>query len=842
MRIPSFRLIAFLFSAAAVIMVAFSVKSPEKSRSISAARKKEHRESPTEALDALQFLSLSRSYPNVDIPPDAYGKAWEFYRQHFAPAPNRAAAIGNWTSIGPNNMGGRTLCVVLQPNDTGTVWLGSASGGLWKSTTGGIGQNAWTYVPIGYPVLGVSSIAFHPTNPNIMFIGTGETYNYGTSTNGLTDRTTRGTHGMGIFKSTDGGLTWTPSLNWMYQQNRGIWEIVFNPLNPNTLYAATTEGVYKSTDLGASWNSVLNAQMVTDLVIHKTDTAILMAGVGNMNSTGKGLYRTTNSGQNWSIVANGLPANTHDGRITISLWDDNNDVAIAQVANAFNTVGFYTTADKGLTWTPRSTQDVMSYQGWYSEGMVIKPGMSSSILAGGVELHESADGGNNFSTTAGFGEWLHSDIHDVILNPLNPDHVYIATDGGLYRSNDFGQTVYSCVDGYVTTQFYIGSVSATDPNIALGGLQDNFTNQYLGTNYWTLGVLGGDGCYNAIDPTNDYTQYAAYQNLNVFVSYDQGQSFWDQIINTPASAFGNNPAAFLAPYILAPSSPAVMYAGSEDLNKSIDGGMSWNPLGNTPFDPDGNDILSLAVSHTNPDTLYVATAPDLGPLKVYRTDNGGTSFTSITGSLPNRFPRRIAVNPQNSKEVYIVFSGFGTGHVFKSTNAGATWTDISTSLPDVPFHCLTVDPDYPNIIYAGSDFGIFASTDGGTTWTAHNTGFHDATMVFDLVISPSDRGLMAYTHGAGVYKRSLNDLVGIQPAGGSVFLFHVYPNPADEKITVGFEGRSGMLRLHDLHGKRVLEKNIVPGESVDISALPAGAYLLDLQVNGNRSVKKIMKR
>lgn len=809
--------------------------------------KKVFHERETEALEALQWLTKSRAFPNLDIPADAYAKAWEYYRQQYAPQNTRMPAFpGTWTSIGPNNMGGRTLCIGVNPADTSEVWLGSASGGLWKSTSGGIGVSAWTKVNTGFPILGVSSITFHPTNPDIMFIGTGETYSYGTSTNGLTDRTTRGTHGMGVLKTTDGGATWSYALNWSYQQNRGIWEVVINPLNPNVVFAATTEGVYRSNDMGTTWSQVLGEKMVTDLVILKTDTNVLLAGVGNLNSINKGLYRTTNGGQNWSIVNNGLPANTHDGRITISMWEPNNNYGVLQICNAFNTIGIYTTSDAGQSWTVKSTQDLNSYQGWYSEGMLIHPNDSNKIIVTGIDANLSLDGGLSFfqaSSMSGFTNYCHVDMHDVVVNPLDPEKIYIAHDGGMNRSNDFGTTFYDCNDGYVTTQFYIGSVSATNPDLALGGLQDNFTNQYQGAgNYWSLGHLGGDGSYNAIDPTDDNIQYASYQYRNIFQSFDQGQTFFG-IYSSPASAFGNNPAAFLAPFVIAPSNTSVIYHGGLDLKKSTDQGGSFSVVGNPAFDPDGNVILSIAVSHTNPDTVYVATAPDFGPMKVFRSDNGGGTFTSITGTLPNRFPRRIAVNPQNSSEVYIVFSGFGTGHVFKSTNAGATWTDISTTLPDVPFHAVVVDPQFPNVIYAGSDLGIFVSVDGGQSWTTYNTGLSDMTMAFDFAICPADRSMLLFTHGYGVYRRSLNDVVGLSEQTAASLRFDVYPNPATDRVTLAFEDGPAHLTVYDLNGKKLSDEKLAAGtHSIELKNWANGTYVFVLDRGGKRVVKRVVKK
>src|ERR1035437_3314287 len=513
----------FSFSVVAAICISLFIASSSSDMKKKISPRKEFNESKTEAIDALQFLSASYAYPNKDVPADAFGKAYDFYKQNFMSQTNKMDMVGSWSNIGPRNCGGRTLCVVLSPTDTGTVWLGSASGGLWKSTTGGIGANAWTYVPTGFPVLGVSTIAFMPGNSQTMIIGTGETYAYGISTNGLVERTTRGTFGIGILKSTDGGNTWSQVLNWTYQQNRGVWDIKFNPLKPTEVYAATTEGIYKSTDGGNIWNSVNAVQMAMNLLIDPVDTNIIYCGVGNLSSPNKGLYKSSNSGLTWGILTNGLPSNNRAGRIILAINPLNHKTVLAHICDAFNTIKFYISRNQGVSWTAQSPQDIATYQGWYAKGLMYKTNDSTKVLTGGVDVYYSFDQANNFAKVSNVNwnsDFSHSDVHDIISNPLNANKIYVATDGGLFRSNNFGTSYYECTGGYVTTQFYIGSVSAQDPNMALAGAQDNYTWQYTGTSSWTS-EIGGDGCYAAIDPSNDNNQFGAYQYLNVYKSTDQ---------------------------------------------------------------------------------------------------------------------------------------------------------------------------------------------------------------------------------------------------------------------------------------------------------------------------------
>ena len=828
-------------------MLCFFLNFPFSKEDRRQKNKNEFFESRTEALDALQTMNQMAAYPNRDIAPDAYAGAIEFF--HHSAVSRTESFSGSWTNIGPRNLGGRTLCIALDPTDTAIIWMGSAGGGLWKSTVGGVGVNAWTYVPTGFPVIGVSSIAINPNNHNEIYIGTGETYSYGSAEYGygLIDRPTRGTFGMGILKTIDGGITWTQSLNWTYQQNRGVWEIVYNPLRTNTLYAATTEGIYKTTDGGTTWNLSCNVKMAMDLQIHKVDTNIVLCGVGNMTSLNKGVYRTTNSGTTWSIVTTGLPPNNQDGRITLAAYPGNNDIMITQINNAFNTIGFYTSINKGATWTSASPQDIASYQGFYAKGLLFIANNSNIILVGGVAVHGSFDMGQNFAQLSQYNSnpplYMHSDVHDIIANPLDPNKVYIATDAGLFRSNDFGQTYLECTDGYVTSQFYIGAVSYQDSTIALGGAQDNYTNRYFGSPYWTP-VIGGDGSYCAIDPNDDFTQYGSYQYLNIIASNDQGNSFFNQIYSTSANPAGGNPEAFLAPFTVNPSNTFDLYAGLDHLEKSTNQGGSFFQVGPNPLN-NGAVILSIGVSYTNDDTVYVATAPDASnAAKVFRSIDGGSTMTDITGSLPDRYPRRITVNPHNPSEVYIVFSGFGTGHVFKSLNAGTTWTDISTTLPDLPFHCLAIDPSFTNIIYAGCDLGAFVSTDGGQNWFTYNTGFPEAVMVYDLVISPVDNKLVCYTHGHGVYKKSLNDVSGIKDPHSFTATVSVYPNPASEIVFVNIIGKTGknsQIDLVDLDGKNV--KTIVSDEEIiqiKVNELSSGIYLMRINNAGRIASKKIV--
>jgi photosystem II stability/assembly factor-like uncharacterized protein len=806
-----------------------------------------HEREKSEAYAALQFLGTMNAYPGIDIPDAAYGKAYNFYKANYQNSASRSASVASWQSIGPNNVGGRTISIAIDPVDTSTIWLGSASGGLWKSTVGGIGTNAWQYIPTGFPVLGVAAIAINPQNTNEMYIGTGETYDYGTSVNGIVIRTTRGSNGIGILKSVDGGVTWTHALNWLYNQRRGVWDIIINHLHPNTVFAGTTEGVLKSTDAGATWTTVLNEQMIMDLKMDPSDTTILYAGVGNLTSPTHGIYKTTNAGATWLHLTNGLPPSTNNGRISIGIYKNNPDILIAHITDDFNTVGLYRSLNKGVSWNAVSTGDNMAgVQGWYADGVLMKDNDSSIVYIDGQYLWASATFGTNpFQATiydpVNIQTYPWTDMHGIISNPFDADKIYLLTDAGLYRSNDFGAAWYWCADGYVVSQFYHGSVSATDSLIAIGGLQDRNTQLYSGSLYWDA-HYNGDGTTTAIDPTDDFYQYTSSQNLNIEQSTDRGQT-WNYF-------FGGSGAAFDAPYILAPTNTFAMYAGDESINK-IDL-ISFNSVTHPPVLP-GQIILSIAVSYQDEDKIYFTLAPTIfgDPAKVYKSSDAGATAADMSSGLPDRYPRDIEVNPLDDNKAYVVFSGFGTGHIYKTINGGTAWTDISTSLPDVPFHTLLISPNDTSLIFAGSDLGVFYSTNSGTSWQTLNNGLPDAIMIFDFEYSPSDNKLVAFSHGHGVYKTDLDQVLNtgvesLNTASQNVFLF---PNPVMDNLQVKFNFNSGSqvkFEIFDGKGKSIyamnkeeIKKNSII--TINCSSFTNGIYFLKIKSGNVLSVKKFIK-
>ncbi len=374
------------------------------------------------ALEALDFWSATRAYPNADIPSATYYRSFVEAKRKMKSTLHSSYSSYQWQFIGPVNLSGRTIALALNPITGSTLYAGSASGGLWRSLTGGIGGH-WERVSTGYPVLGVNAIAIDPADTNIIYIGTGEVYRKAVSNGGTVIRTTRGSYGMGILKTTDNGETWTKCLDWSYNQQQGVQVIKINPLNHNTVWAGTTDGILKSSDGGLTWLTYGPLQ-VTDLILHPIDTSSVMASCGNFGTTPI-LLRTTDAGANWDQLI--FPYYT--GKTMLATCGTSPNTVYASVADSTTGVAsVWRSDDFGLTWTMKSDQSVvniMGVQGWYSHYIAVHPGNPDLIVYAGVNMVRSTNGGVSYSGTSG----SYSDHHAYAIHPLNPNIRTMPCDG-----------------------------------------------------------------------------------------------------------------------------------------------------------------------------------------------------------------------------------------------------------------------------------------------------------------------------------------------------------------------------------------------------------------------------
>ncbi len=753
----------FLAIAAAVIVAATFC---ETLRRAPAEGRRPRGES--DALHSFEWWYAQRALPGDRIPQGAFEKA---SARSLRMRKEKSAATSSWKSLGPTNIGGRTLAIAVNPATPTTVWAGAASGGLWKSTTGGQGLNAWSHVNTGFNTISVSAIVIDPAAPATMYIGTGEISLYQRPLLGVVGA--RASYGMGVLKSTDAGTSWYQTgLTYTFPQITAIERLIINPLKSSTLYAATSEGVFKTTDAGASWSLSNPVLMAMDLVINPADTSILYSSHGNSDSSpNPGVYRTTNAGSSWTLLGGGLPT-IEFGRTALAISTQNPPVVYAGVSNSvsYETTGLFKSTDAGGTWSMVSSAPYVGTQGWYNNVVAVDPDHPDTVYCSGFTIDRSTNGGGNLGPLTGSGS-VHVDHHAIAFDPTDSRTIYVGSDGGIWKSTDGGTSFINLNNNYCTTQFYPGfAVYQSDSVTSLGGLQDNGTLAYSGSSSW-FQVYGADGGWCAINPTNKSIQYAESQWGDILRSTDGGASFHDILAGLPPSQYDYN---FLSPFVLSPSSPSVLYAGSKNVYKTTNGGTSWFSS-NGASTLNGTNISCIGVSWGSPDTILAGTGDGrLGVtpvFDVFRSVNGGMSWTKVSNGLPHRYPTYLQFDPTNSAIAYLTFSGYGTEHLFKSTDAGLTWAAISGGLPDMPLQAVAVDPESPQDVYVGSDLGVYHSSDGGTSWENFNAGMPPA-MVLDVVVSESGGTLRAATFGNGIFQRPLlrvPQLALVRPAGGQVF-------------------------------------------------------------------------
>lgn len=719
----------------------------------------------------------ARAYPEHTYMNDKWLAAWEHaeamrYTGKFSQSANStqetSRVYGNWASIGPNaSIGGRILSLAIHPTNTNTLFAGSASGGLWKSTNGG---NTWSYQAVNLPVLGVSSILISSSNPDVMYAGTGEVYRVDLSDIGYSVWKARGTYGIGIIKSTNGGISWDTCMYRTSSNMVGIQKLKFSHTTDNTVFACTTDGLYRSTDAGTTWANIAPGKIyVTDVVINTANPNEMLITTGNLNNAGKGIYRTTNgtaASPVWTKINAGLPATYRGfGRFAYS---SGNTVFASLSDGAGNEI--YRSTDFGLNWTELNNSGFNSFQHWCTNAIEMNPVNPNILIVGGVNLWRYTV---STASLAPIGGTVHDDFHDIAYDPSNVNTFYVACDGGVYKTINGGSSFSQMNNGLGATQFYASlGISTTNANLFLGGLQDNGVVRYNGTNWTSMGWIGGDGTTCAIQPGNNNIMIACrdargiYRSANGGASGGQSGNYW--------GFNGDSRTGFVAPLAFSKSNPNIVYCASDVLHKSVNSGQTWtgNALGATPPYPAATPnnfieamhktAIALAVSPTDPDKVYVSTSPFAqydnnadnlyvtGSPNILRTTTGATPFISIKNNLPNRFVNDIAISAGDDDSVFVVLGGYGTSHVYVTGNGGANWVDRGIGLPDVPFNAILIDQLDPNIIYAGCDLGVYVSNNRGQTWFDFNGGFQDATQVFDLQVAADNR-IVAATHGKGVW-------------------------------------------------------------------------------------------
>lgn len=702
-----------------------------------------------------KFFYQQRAFPSGQIPVDWQVKALQQLNK-MTIMPQALSSIEQIDPIGPapinsgfgERWSGRTNSVAIDPIDPNTVYIGAIGGGVWKSTNNG---ESWRSITDNAPVQATGAIAIDPTNNKIIYVGTGDSLRAFTSL-----------AGVGVMKTTDGGETWQLLASNTFA-GLGFNRLIVDPSNPNTLYAAAgfsfggvdrsvspakpnASGIYKSTDGGVTWKNLLPSNKFfsgrADLVMDPSNPAILYA-----EQPGEGFFKTTNGGKSWKKLSK-LPAGNAllIGSITICKSNPSILYASANINQGDGSfpLKLFKSTNGGKKW--QSLQPVTDE---FVEFIRVSPNDPNIVYTGGLFLRRSGDGGKSWRVPYR----IHVDFESLVFSLSDPNKIYTTSDGGIYISLDGGNSFQDRNTNLSTTQFYNIAAHPTDPNIALGGTQDNSNLLFTGQPAWSL-VFGGDGGFTAIDQTNPNTLYAftpIAQGFRPMLGRSKNGvgGDWESLdlLNTGISPADRG--IFYTPFALDPQQQTTLYYGGVRLYRSTNQGDSWMLVNSDILNAgNGNAAIStITVAPSSSQIIYVGSTDGA----FFASTDGGKNFTNLTDNLPNRFLSKIIVDPLDPKTVYVSLSGFNSGHVFKSSIGGGKWQDISGNLPNVPANALILNPKDANTLFVGTDIGLFSSMDA-KTWSL--VPGLPKVAVFELA-GNANVGIFIATHGRSIYRAKL---------------------------------------------------------------------------------------
>ena len=717
-----------------------------------------------------------------------------------------------WRSIGPAVTSGRVVDFAVPEGPKSQIgerlgelfYVASASGGVWKTTNGG---TTWESVFDHQGSASIGDIAVAPSNPDIVWVGTGENNNQRSSS-----------WGDGVYKSENAGKTWT---NMGLRKSEHIGRIVVHPTNPQIVFVAATgplwgaggdRGLFRTTDGGRTWKNVKNIDThtgFTDVIFDPANPDVIYAAslqrerrpytyVGG--GPGSAIWKSIDGGDTWTRLTEGLPK-VDVGRIGLDVSRSSPNIVYATIETKVTGTGasqgnteasIYRSDDRGASW--QKTGTAFSYP-WYMGQIRADPTNPDRVYFMGVPLQVSTDGGHTFRNTAGAA---HSDHHAMWIDPTDPDHLIIGCDGGVYISRDRGRTV-DFVPNLPVSQYYAIATDQRQPfYYVYGGLQDNSSwggpsqtrNRQGITNADWIRTTGGDGFYAQIDPVDPNTVYGESQGGDI-VRFDVRTG--EQKTIKPLPQFGAKPYRWnwSSPMLISPYDHNTLYFGANYLFKSTNRGDAWVRLGPDltrqlnrdslpvmgkiwPRDAiarhqgtaDYGNISTIDESPLKQGVLYVGT--DDGVISVSR-DGGATwiKYTKFPGVPDQTYVSRVVASRFNEGVVYATLDNHRNNdfkpYVLLSTDYGAHWKPIAGNLPaNGSVQVIREDPAVPNLLFAGTEFGVFYSETGGNSWTQLKYNI-PTVAVHDIVIHPREHDLVIGTHGRGIY--IVDDITPLEKLG-----------------------------------------------------------------------------
>ncbi|MEW6364470.1 MAG: glycosyl hydrolase [Acidobacteriota bacterium] len=681
--------------------------------------------------------------------------------------------------IGPATMGGRIMAIDAVNGDPRIIYVGSASGGVWKSISGGT-----TFQPVfDKYTQSIGAVTIDQAHPDTVWVGTGETC----TRNSVSV-------GAGVYRTTDAGDNWT--LVGLEATER-ISRIIVDPTDSKIVYVAATghlwdsneeRGVYKTTDAGKTWQRVLFVDKETgcaDLAMDPQEHNTLYAAMWQFRrkpyfftsgGPGSGIYRTKDGGKTWAKVTKGLPEGDL-GRIALAVAPSRPSVVYANVEARKS--GLYRSDDMGESWTLMNASFNVISRPFYFSHLIVDPKDYRRVYKPGFSLSVSSDGGQSFSGIfSGFGGNVHSDHHALWINPNNTLHMLLGTDGGVYVSYDKGNT-WNFLNNLPVSQFYHVAFDMEQPYNVYGGLQDN--GSWMGPSASPNGIENkdwknvgfGDGFWVLPDPADKDIIYCEYQGGNL-LRFHKSVHETKEIRPYPKEGEPKFRFNWNTPIAISPKSPSALYVGAQYMFRSTDKGESWVRISgdlttNDPAKQKQEDSGGLTIDNSTAEnhcTIYTIGLSPLDEKEIWAgTDDGnlqltrdaGKTWTNVVANIPG-LPKCTWcswVEPSrfNAGTAYVTFDGHQTGdmkpHAFKTTDFGSTWKSITTDALKGWAHVIREDLVKPDLLFVGTELGLFVTVDGGEQW-AQFTGKLPNVPVCDIAIHPRESDLILATHGRGI--------------------------------------------------------------------------------------------
>jgi photosystem II stability/assembly factor-like uncharacterized protein len=665
----------------------------------------------------LELLDLA-DLPRLDLKPGI--RPYPFWPQPCA----------TWQSMGPRNVTGRVGVLAIHPSDGNALYAGTTGGGVWRTTDGGISWSALMHDELS---LAIGGLGIAATDPSILYAATGEW------TAGIGFPVDPVTRGVGVYRTTNGGADWdlcAPIPSDMCSA------LAVDPTNASRLFVGGTLGLHRSTNGGVTWDIPLGRTFgvfdgeISDVVIDPNDIDRIYIGVHR-----DGVHRSVDGGNTWTRLQSGIDTGTTADSPKISLGRGGAHKSQFVAVKMGERV--YTSIDGGTNFTRQTDVGGSIWYFAWTNVIAVDPTDEDVLVAGAVSLFRSTDGGATWSFTA---PGVHSDNQSIAFDPSDHNHVYVATDGGIWSSTNNGTAWNFVSRGLVASHFY-NMAASESPVLRYGGaIQDDSGFHYVGAPDWSpLGL--GEGGYLEYDPQNEQTLYHDPWFTDLRRSTDAGATWPSLGIQTDLwygepLAIGRTNANLL-----------LAITNGTSISRSTNAGSSWTNV----LSPGGPSFTSVRFAPSNDQKAYAGT----GDGRVWHSTDSGTSWSELdTTTLPSGQIQSLAVTPTDPHRVYVAFAGTGVRHLFRGDLDGAgnvTWFDVSgavpaLSLPDLPLTGLALHPTFDEVIYVSTLFGVLRSINGGDSWAPFDEGLPNA-FVSDLDVRGRDRTLWASTLGRGIYRR-----------------------------------------------------------------------------------------